>query len=93
MNALTAYSVMRKVSMYDIMLSTSNVLFSYSTIPAVGSFIEPKLFLCVMKMWHFCIGSYVINQDRVTILQFIHLFCNCNWKCYFPLCTLCISLH
>ena len=27
MNALTAYSVMRKVSMYDIMLSTSSILY------------------------------------------------------------------
>ena len=26
MNALTAYSVMRKVSKYDIILSTSNIL-------------------------------------------------------------------
>ena len=35
MNAQTAYSVMRKVSMYDIKLSTSNILFSYSAMPAV----------------------------------------------------------
>ena len=35
MNALTAYSVMRKVSVYDIVLSTSNILFSYSTVPVI----------------------------------------------------------
>ena len=35
MNGLTAYSVMREVFAYDIKLSTSNILFNYSTMPAV----------------------------------------------------------
>ena len=36
MNALTAYSVMKEVSEYEIILSTSNILFSYSSIPTVA---------------------------------------------------------
>ena len=58
MNALTAYNVMRKISVYDIILSTSNILFGYSTMPAVTILYVHVLnfhdvFLCVMEIWYF----------------------------------------